>query len=126
MKNLGFAALAIGLCLASWFVFLLHLLGLTRLPDRLQMSLYAFYGAASALGWVAGMFYVQRTRNLQGPLRRRLFLLFFFAPPGLLFLIRSMAPLAAQRAAPLVPVWALGVFGLFFLVPVSFRSAGKT
>ncbi len=123
MSRLG-PALA-GLFLACWALYLLHLLGLAPLTGHLSLSLYALYSAASALGWVAGTVYVQRTRHLDSPPRRRIFLLSFCGPPGLLFLLRAMAPLAAQHAAPLVPVYAFCVFGIFFLVPLSFRHAGR-
>jgi hypothetical protein len=123
VKALG-AALA-GFFLACWVLFFLHLLGWAPLTDRLSLSLYALYSAASALGWAAGAVYVQRTRRLNGAARLRIFLLTFFGPPSLLFLLRAMAPLPTRQAAPLVPVWALAVFGLFFFVPVSFRNAGR-
>jgi hypothetical protein len=118
------AALA-GLFLACWVLFFLHLLGWVTLTGRLSLSLYALYSAASAVGWLAGAVYVQITRKTPGPARLRIFLPTFFVPPGLLFLLRAMAPLASQHAAPLVPVWALGVYSLFFFVPVSFRNAGR-
>jgi hypothetical protein len=116
-------AAAAGLFLACWMVFILEMLGLARLPMLPRLTLTQLYSAASVLGWMAGMIYVQRTRHLAGPLRRRLFLLSFFGPPSLVFLLGSMARL--QRQAPLVLVWALCVFGIFYLVPVSFRSAGR-
>jgi hypothetical protein len=119
----AFGAAAAGLFLACWVVFILDMSGLARLPDLPRLTLTQLYSAASALGWMAGMIYVQRTRHLAGPLRRRLFLLSFFGPPSLVFLLGSMARL--QRQAPLVLVWALCVFGIFYLVPVSFRSAGR-
>lgn len=123
MKSLGLSL--IGLCLACWVVFFLQLLGLVRVDGSLPLSYYALYSAASALGWVAGTVYVQRTRRTDKPQRRRVFLVSFFFPPGCLFLLRSMAPLAAQRQAPLVPFWALCVFAIFFLVPVSLRGVGR-
>jgi hypothetical protein len=121
VKALG-TALA-GLFLACWLVFLLQLLGLARLPELPRPTLMELYSAASVLGWSAGMIYVQRTRHLAAPLRRRLFLLSFFGPPGLVCLLGALARL--QRQAPLVLVWSLCVFGIFYLVPVSFRSAGR-
>lgn len=77
------------------------------------------------MGWGAGTAYVQLTRRLPRPERRRPFLLAFFAPPGALFLLRAMAPTAAQQAAPLVPLYALCVFGILFAVPVSLRNVGR-
>jgi hypothetical protein len=116
-------AVLAGLFLACWVVFLLQLLGLARLPELPRLTLMQLYSAASALGWAAGMIYVQRTRHLAAPLRRPLFLLSFFGPPGLVCLLIAMGRL--QRQAPLVLVWSLCVFGIFYLVPVSFRSAGS-
>jgi hypothetical protein len=87
--------------------------------------LYPYYSTASALGWSAGTVYVQLTRRVPKPQRRLPFLLAFFAPPGALFLLRAMAPTAMQEAAPLVPLYALGVFGILFAVPVSFRNIGR-
>ena len=121
VKLLG--AAAIGLFLACWVLFLLHLIGLAHLPVLSRLGLTQLYSAASALGWAAGMVYVQRTRHLAPSLRRRLFLLSFFGPPSLFYLLVAMARL--QRQAPLVLLWALCVFAIFFLVPVSLRSAGR-
>ena len=121
VKALG--AATAGLFLACWVVFLLQLAGLARLPDLPRLTLTQLYSAASALGWVAGMTYVQRTRHLAGPRRRRLFLLSFCGPPSLVYLLIAMGRLQLQ--APLVLLWSLCVFGIFYLVPVSFRSAGR-
>jgi hypothetical protein len=121
VKALG--AAAVGLFFACWAVFFLQLVGLARLPDLPRLTLSQLYSAASVLGWVAGMIYVQRTRHLAAPLRRRLFLLSFFGPPSLVYLLVYMARLQVQ--APFVLLWALCVFGIFYLVPVSFRSAGR-
>jgi hypothetical protein len=121
VKVLG--AAAIGLFLACWVLFLLHLIGLVHLPLLARLTLTQLYSAASALGWAAGMIYVQRTRHLAPPLRRRLFLLSFFGPPSLFYLLVAMARL--QNQAPLVLLWALCVFAIFYVVPVSLRSAGR-
>lgn len=121
VRTLG--AVAVGLFLACWVVFLLQVAGLARLPNLPHLTLTEAYSAASALGWLAGMIYVQRTRHIPPPLRRRLFLLSFFGPPSLVFELIAMARLDHQ--APFVLLWALCVFGIFYLVPVSFRSAGR-
>jgi hypothetical protein len=121
VKALG--AATAGLFLACWVIFLLQLAGLTRLPDLPRLTLMQLYSTASVLGWVAGMTYVQRTRRLAGPLRRRLFLLSFCGPPSVVCLLVAMGRLQVQ--APLVLVWSLCIFGIFYSVPVSFRSAGR-
>jgi hypothetical protein len=121
VKALG--AASVGLFLACWVVFLLQLAGIARLPVLPRLTLIQLYSAASALGWAAGMIYVQRTRHLPPPLRRHLFLLSFCGPPSLVYLLVAMSRLQLQ--APLVLLWSLCVFGIFYLVPVSFRSAGR-
>jgi hypothetical protein len=121
VKILGPAV--VGFLLACWALFLVYLLGLVRLPDLSRLTLTGLYGGASALGWLAGMVYVQRTRHLSGAPRRRLFLLSFFGPPSLIFLLFAMARLDTR--APLAVLWALCVFGIFYFVPVSFRSVGR-
>ena len=119
------ASLTAGFFLACWVVYLLAWAGEGDHAGRLPLALYPLYSAASALGWGAGMVYVQLTRPLPRRARRRTFLLSFFAPPGLLFLLWALTPTAAQQAAPLVPLYALGVFAILFAVPVSMRHIGR-
>jgi len=114
---------------ACWAVVVLDLAGILRLYGRLDLSLYALYSTAAALGWVAGNVWVHRRRGAHPLLRRRLLLLWLLGPPSLVTLLRAMAPIARQFEAPLAAVWAFGVYGIFFLVPVSFapertRSSG--
>lgn len=123
MNRLELALL--GLFLACWTVNLLVLAGLVRVAGNYPMSLYGIYGVAAALGWLAGNVYVQRTRGFPGALRRRFLLIYFLGPPGIVYLLRAMAPVAEQVAAPLVPVYAFGVFGIFFLVPVSLKATAR-
>ena len=59
-----------------------------------------------------------RARGIPAPLRRRIFLVYFLGPPGALYLLRAMASLEVQRAAPLVPFYTFGVWSVFFLVQV--------
>ena len=122
MRLLGVSVL--GFFLGCWLLFLLATAGLVPLAGRLPLGLYLYFSAASALGWAAGTVFTQLSRQLEGS-RRRLFFQTFSAPPGLLFLLRAMAPVAAQAAAPLVPLYALGVFGILFAVPVSLRDFGR-
>jgi hypothetical protein len=114
----------LGLFVACWTVVLLKIVGLVSLAGTFPLGFYGLYSLASVLGWSFGNLYVQRTRHLDGPLRRRLLLIFYIGPPGILFLLRSMAPLANLQAAPLVAVYAFGVFSIFFVVPLMFRRAG--
>lgn len=111
---------------ASWSVGLLQFVGLVPTAGTLDFGLQGLFTAAAALGWLAGNVYVQRSRGLPSLLRRRLLLIYLLGPPGLLFLLRGMAPMEVQLAAPLAPLYATGVFSILFLVPVSLRGAFRT
>lgn len=107
-----------GLFLACWFLAALGSLGLLDLAGVLSLSLYALYSTAAALGWLAGNVYVWRSRRVHGRPRRRMRWIYLLGPPGIVYLLRAMAPLSEQLAAPLVPVFSLGVYSALFLVPV--------
>ena len=118
--------------LATWSIDLLAVLGIVDLRGSLEVGLYPLYSTAAASGWLAGNLYVARSTGLPSLLKRKLWLVYFLGPPGFLYLLRAMASAETQRAAPLVPLYALGVFGVLFLVPVllprppprrSFRAA---
>jgi glycine cleavage system H protein len=68
--------------------------------------------------WTAGHVYLVRARGIPPPLRRRIFLVYFLGPPGLLYLLRAMASLEVHRSAPFVPFYSFGVWSVFFLVQV--------
>ena len=104
--------------LATWIVNLLAGVGLVDLASGFNLALYPLYSLAGAMGWAAGMVYVSRSRGLDAQLRWRIWLIYFMGPPGLLFLLRAMASLEVQRAAPLVAIYAFGVYSVFFLVQV--------
>ena len=110
----------VGFFTACWGVVVLDLAGLLPLYGRVELSLYALYSTAAAFGWVAGNVWVHRRRGASPLLRRRLLFLWLLGPPALVTLLRAMAPIARQFEAPLAAVWAFGVYGIFFLVPVSF------
>lgn len=97
---------------------LLSSFGLVTLRGHFPLGLYPLYSLAMGLGWGAGNLYVHRGRRFPDPIRRRVLLVYYLGPQGLIYLLRFMAPVADQQAAPLVPVWAFGVFSIFFLVPV--------
>lgn len=106
------------------------LLGFGVLPGAglLHLDLYSLYGLAAALGWVAGNVYVARRSSLRDAPERvrrrgRLHLLFVYlvGPPSVVYVLRALAPLVAQNAAPFVPLYAFGVYGIFFLVPVTLK-----
>lgn len=109
----------IGLFLAAWLSALLGQLGVLDLAGSLRLAFYPFFSLAAAMGWVAGNVYVHRRRGLPQPLRRRLLMIWLVGPPGILYLIRGMAPAAEQAIAPLVPLLGFGVYSVFFLVPVT-------
>ncbi len=111
----------LGLFLACWAVLLLACLHLAQLSGHAPVPLYRFFSFASALGWSTGTLYIQRGRKLADPDRRLLRWVYYLGPQGIVYLLRALAPLADQRAAPLVPLWAFGVYTVFFLVPVLVR-----
>lgn len=109
----------LALFLASWLLDLLHLAGAVSLAGNLSLSLYALYSLAAAGGWLAGNVYIRRRRGLPTAIGRRLLVVYLFGPPGVLYLLRIMATVEQQLAAPLVPIYACAVYSLFFLVPVT-------
>lgn len=121
-----FEVILLGLFLACWIFSLLSFTRVFPLAGNLPLALYPYYAVAVALGWSFGILYVRRTRGLPKPVRRRFALIYYLGPPAILVLLRAMAPLAAQRSAPLVPLWAFGVFSILFLVPLSMKFPGPT
>lgn len=109
----------IGLFLASWLGALLGQLGVLDLAGTLPLAFYPYFSLAAGLGWLAGNVYVHRRRSVPKALRRRLMLIYLVGPPGILYLVRAMAPVVDQTVAPLVPLLGFGVFTVFFAVPVS-------
>lgn len=103
---------------AAWAVSILHLAGVLPLAGALPLSLYGYYAFAAAAGWLAGNVFVLRRRRAGG--RGLLLVLYLFGPPSLVYLLRALAPPEHHQAAPLAPLWAFGVYGIFFLVPVVF------
>lgn len=106
-------------CTACWAVALAHYAGVVSLAGHLPLSLYAFYSTAVASGWLFGNVYMYRRARLPPPLRRRVLLLYYLGPPAMLYLLRALAPAREQLGAPLVPLYALGVYTVLFLVPVT-------
>lgn len=111
----------LGFFFACWSLALLYFVGLIPLAGTLEISLYGLYGLAAAAGWLSGNFYIHRSSKLPRALRRRLLVVYLLGPPGILYLLWAMAPPADQLAAPFVPLYAFGVFVIFFLVPVLLR-----
>lgn len=115
--------------LACWLLFCLHGLSGYPLAGAIRLNLFHLFGLAASGGWLLGNLEVNRERRLErtapDPLprstRRRLFFLNLLAPAGVLFLIWSLAPDALRLAAPMAPIYAAGIFVLFFLVPVSLK-----
>jgi hypothetical protein len=118
---------------AAWIVALLHLAGVVPLAGGLPLSLYGYYAFAAIAGWLAGNVYVLRRRRLAATVpvtacgrdRRLLAILYLFGPPALVYLLWALVPAAQQRLAPLAPLWAFGVYGVFFLVPIAFPPPAR-
>ena len=113
----------LALFLACWAIVLLHLVGIVPMAGALDLGMQGIYTVAVAAGWLVGNVYVRRSRGLPRELRRRLQLIYLVGPPGVLALLRAMAPAPVQMAAPLVPLYAGLVYAILFLVPVSLRRA---
>lgn len=112
----------LGVFLAVWTVALASLVGLLPTEGLLDLSLYQLYGVAAALGWLAGNVYVSRSRKVPQPLRRRLLLVYLLGPPGIIYLVRSLASSSLQARAPFAAIYACGVFFVLFLVPVTLKG----
>lgn len=113
--------IVLGLFLASWAVVLLERLGVVSLAGHLPLALYPLYGIAGMMGWVAGNLYAHRRRGFDRPMRRRLLVVYLIGPTGLIYLLRAMAPQEHQALAPMVPLWAFGVFCAMFAAPAMIR-----
>jgi len=111
----------VGLFFACWGLAALEHLGAVALAGALPLSLYPLYSIAAGLGWISGNVYVIRSRTVPHRLRRRVLAVYLLGPPGILYLLRAMAPRPEQLAAPLVPIFAFGVFAVLFLVPLVLR-----
>ena len=104
----------------------LAILAIGRSVDSpLPISLYHLYGLAVFGGWLSGNVYVQRTRTVPRSMRSRSLLVYLLGPPGLLFLTHGLSAYQSQARVPLAPVYALGIYVVFFMVPVSFRRMGE-
>lgn len=91
------------------------------LAGSVFLGLYPLYSLAAAAGWLLGNLYVRRSVGGTGGRRWLLFAFYAVAPVGPLFLLRAMAPIEQQMAAPLVPWLCAAIVVVFFLVPVSLR-----
>ena len=115
----------LGLFLALWTVALAALVGLLPTAGLLDLDLYQLFAMAAFLGMLSGNLFVHRTRNTPRPLRKKLLLIYMLGPPALIYLMRSLAPIETQAAAPFAAIYACGVFLVFFLVPVTLKSSAK-
>jgi len=88
---------------------------------RLDLDLYKLYGIGAMLGWLSGNVYVARRRRWRQA-RWPLIALYASGPVSVLLLLRSLASGAQRQATPLVPLYAVIVYWIFFFVPISFRS----
>jgi hypothetical protein len=112
-----------GFFLATWIAAGVYVAGWLA-PPGLALSYYGYDSFAAAFGWVIGNLLVLRLRALGCPTgRRRAGLVAFYLalPAGLVALLRAMAPTELRRAAPLVGLLGLGIYTIFFLVPLTLR-----
>lgn len=105
---------------ACWLAVLLQGLG-APLAGTLTILPQPLYTIAAVTGWLAGNLYVRRRKQVPKTLRSRFLVAYLLGPPGLFFLLWAMTPESFQQQAPLVPVYAVGVSAVLFLVPVALR-----
>lgn len=113
----------VALFLTSWALDALALLGVVRLSGTLELALYPLFIVAAASGWLTGNIYLRRSVSLPKKIRRRILVVYFVGPVGVLYLLWTLNTAELQSAAPFVPLYSFGVFTTFFLVPVSLRSS---
>ena len=112
----------LGLFVLVWAVGLAGLFGLLPLAGLFDLTLHQFFAIAAFLGWIAGNWYVVRSRKVPRSMRRLLLAIYLLGPPAFIYLCRSLASESVQAAAPLAPLYASAVFGVLFMVPFSLRS----
>jgi hypothetical protein len=122
---MGLEISLLGIFVVAWCLALLSIATGLPLAGLAPLSLYQLYGIAAAAGWLGGNLYVQRARKLPRLIRKRVLLIYLLGPPSVVYLLRTMAPAAEQRAAPLAGLWAFAVLAIFFMVPVSLRRTGR-
>ena len=110
----------LALSMAVWAAaFVSYFLG-APLAGTLPLSLYHLYSLAAFGGWIAGNLFVRKLRGLPGS-GWRLATPYVAGPTGALFLLYALASRELHKAAPLAPLFAVGVYLILFMVPVSFR-----
>lgn len=113
----------LGVFSLAWLLATLILTGILRVEGTLQLDLYTLYSVAAGLGWLSGNVYVFRQPKLRKiRYSKQLLLGYLIGPLSFLYILRSLAPRAAQHAAPLVPLYSFMVYWIFFLVPVTLRA----
>lgn len=110
-----------GIFTLGWLLAIFILAIGRSLDTPLPISLYHLYGLAVFGGWLSGNVYVQRTAAKPRKERLRSLLVYLLGPPGLLFLTHGLTSVQSQARVPLAPVYAFGIYVVFFMVPVSFR-----
>ncbi|MCH9652099.1 MAG: hypothetical protein K0U98_27975 [Deltaproteobacteria bacterium] len=106
---------------ACWLAVLLPVLGLSPLSGSLFLEPRSLYMIAVATGWLSGNLYLRRRQQVPQTLRWRFLVAYLLGPPGLFFLLWAMGPEITQAQAPLVPLYAVGVSSILFLVPIVLR-----
>ncbi len=112
--------LLVAFWLACWAVSLLAVSGLADLSGRIDLPYYPYYAIAAFFGWLFGNVWVERSRRVPAGVRRPFWVLYFFGPPGFLYLLWTMQPVARQRDA-IGALLSFAVFAALFLVPVLLR-----
>ena len=115
----------LGLFGAFWVVLVLAYLGVVHLAVTLPLTLYELFGTAGMVGTLAGNLAVWRSIGVDVEVWRRLKVIYYVGPACLPMLVRALAPLELRVAAPFAALWAVGVYSVFYLVPVSMRRVPR-
>ena len=119
MRNLELTLL--GLFGLAWLTALAQRVAGYPLAGAAPLDLYGFYTVAAAAGWLAGNLLVTRRAGRPRRERRLLLPVYLLGPLGPLYLLHTLGPAPVRELVPLAPLWAFGVFVVFFFVPVSLR-----
>ncbi|MDX1502433.1 MAG: hypothetical protein R3325_08710, partial [Thermoanaerobaculia bacterium] len=101
MPDLEVSLLGIfGLC---WVTALAQVLAGYPWAGAVPHDLYSLYALAAFGGWLAGNVLVTRRAGRSRIQRRRLLLVYLFAPLGPLYLLHTLGPALLRHQTPLAP-----------------------
>lgn len=110
---------------ACWLLGTIRAFGLLPALPQLAPRIYVLYSLAAALGWLLGNLHLRRRGRLEPAQRRWSRMIFLFGPPGVSYVLWTLHPAEVLYAAPLIPLFALAIYLIFFAVPVLLRPSSR-